>query len=232
MQYVNQFEKLEGMIEQVSPTHLLQKFLGGLKEEIKFDVIAANPQNFDAAVSLAKTFETKWLSANKYAKQNFLKNNIKNSSGHNQESTSSKPTKIKTLTPEEILDKKKKNLCFGCNEKYHYGHKCKTKQIYTLEGIVELDNDSDSDDIPDNFNTNHLQLAAEDNDTNPGHTLLSISINSLLGIPTLHTIIVKGSINNKNVILLIDSGSTHSFIDSKLVQKLKLQTAQTKPYEV
>lgn len=58
------------MIDHFNPTHLLQRFLRevwGLRDEIKFD-IAANPSHFDEALTLAKTFYTRWSSASKNRK--------------------------------------------------------------------------------------------------------------------------------------------------------------------
>lgn len=45
--------------------HVLQNKYRCSKEESKFDVIAANPQDLDAAATSAIFFETKWLSANR-----------------------------------------------------------------------------------------------------------------------------------------------------------------------
>lgn len=61
------------MIDKITPIHLLQKYLGGLKDEIKLDVIAANPIDFDTEVALVKTFETKWLSVNRCNGKKYFK---------------------------------------------------------------------------------------------------------------------------------------------------------------
>ena len=51
---------------------------------------------------------------------------------------------------------------------------------------------------------------------------LTISCNALEGITTPQTLNIKGHIKKKNVIVLIDLGSTHNFIHCKVVKELDL----------
>lgn len=47
---------------------------------------------------------------------------------------SPKGVSIRTLSIEEINEKRIKGLCYFCNEKYTFGHKCKnSKQFFLLE---------------------------------------------------------------------------------------------------
>ena len=48
----------------------------------------------------------------------------------------------------------------------------------------------------------------------------TISCNALAGITTPQTIKIEGQIKKKNVIVLIDSGSTHNFIHCKVAKGL------------
>ncbi|KAL5576062.1 hypothetical protein UlMin_017761 [Ulmus minor] len=63
-------------------------------------------------------------------------------------------------------------------------------------------------------------------DLSPSATSLDLSINSLMGFTSSHTMKVKGLLGAHEVVILIDSGESHSFIATKLVHELKL------PYEV
>lgn len=56
------------------------------------------------------------------------------------------------------------------------------------------------------------------NQTHPGE----ISLNALYGNKSPNSIRFQGTIKNKKVSILIDSGSTHSFIDSSLLKQLNL----------
>ena len=48
----------------------------------------------------------------------------------------------------------------------------------------------------------------------------TISYNALAGITTPQTLKIEGHIKNKNVIVLIDLGSTHNFIRCKVAKEL------------
>ena len=48
----------------------------------------------------------------------------------------------------------------------------------------------------------------------------TISCNALAGITTPQTLKIEGQIKKKNVIVLIDSGSTHNFIHFKIAKEL------------
>ena len=49
---------------------------------------------------------------------------------------------------------------------------------------------------------------------------LTISCNALEGITTPQTLKIEGHIKKKNIIVLIDSGSTHNFIHCKVAKEL------------
>ena len=60
----------------------------------------------------------------------------------------------------------------------------------------------------------------------------SISVQALSGINDSHTIRVVGYYKNQAVSILIDSGSTHNFINSKLVKKLGLLVTESNSFDV
>ena len=60
----------------------------------------------------------------------------------------------------------------------------------------------------------------------------SISLQAMCGITAAHTIKVLGFIHNNPVNILVDSGSTHNFINTTHAQKLKLETSDSKSFDV
>ena len=48
----------------------------------------------------------------------------------------------------------------------------------------------------------------------------TISGNALAGISTPQTLNIEGHIKKKNLIVMIDSGSTHTFINCKVAKEL------------
>jgi hypothetical protein len=58
------------------------------------------------------------------------------------------------------------------------------------------------------------------NKETPKEITPTISCNALSGITTLQTLKIEGYIKKKKVVVLIDSGSTHNFIHSKIAKDL------------
>ena len=69
-------------------------------------------------------------------------------------------------------------------------------------------------------------------DLSPFETSLDLSINSFVGFTSSHTMKVKGLLGAYEVVILIDSGASHSFIATKMVHKLKLPREVTNRVEV
>lgn len=59
-----------------------------------------------------------------------------------------------------------------------------------------------------------------------------ISLNSLAGHIAPETLRLVGTISGQQVLILIDGGSTHNFIQEQLVRKLGLHCRQTTPLRV
>lgn len=61
---------------------------------------------------------------------------------------------------------------------------------------------------------------------------MELLINSIVGLSNLGMMKVKGRVQDREVILLIDCGATHNFIFEKLVNELQLATKDTSHYRV
>lgn len=120
--------------------YLLSCYLGGLEDEIQLTMRVFSPTYIQQALCLAKLQEAavkakKAKSSNKapilpnpthtkpyntFTKPNTTKPNA----------IAFTPTTVnrKTLTPEEFNEKRAKNICFWCDEKYTPGHNCRGKK--------------------------------------------------------------------------------------------------------
>lgn len=102
--------------------------------------------------------------------------------------------------------------------KWVKGHKCGLKQLLMMDFI---------DVAP-----------PEDcvvKDANPELQVMDLSSCAFYGtttVPHLRTMKVKGTIGGHAVTILLDSCSTHNFIDSKLLKHWGLQVHATTPFEV
>lgn len=109
------------------------------------------------------------------------------------------------LTDKEVAKKKARNECFRCNEKFHPGHKCKQGQFHRIELVPHLESSSSGDE-------------AEEGECSPEEHPI-ISIHALTGILSHKTMMVGGMIGGRRVNILMDSGSTHNFLNESWVEK-------------
>ena len=42
---------------------------------------------------------------------------------------------LQMLSPTQIEEKRRKGLCFNCDEKFQPGHQCKSAKLFLLEGV-------------------------------------------------------------------------------------------------
>lgn len=61
---------------------------------------------------------------------------------------------------------------------------------------------------------------------------MEITLYAIAGTPTPGTMRVKGRVNGDRLVILIDTGSTHNFVDASLISSLQLRVDVTKVLEV
>jgi hypothetical protein len=96
--------------------------------------------------------------------------------------------------PEEMQSRREAGPCFNCDEKFTPGHRCKR-----LFWLCAPSADDDETDPPN----------AEDGDS-------GISLYAMAGVrlPGSETMQLHITINGKRLVALLDSGSTHNFINA------------------
>jgi hypothetical protein len=100
-------------------------------------------------------------------------------------------------------ERREKGICFNCDSKYSKGHKCGENKLFYIDYEEEENWELEPPQDPD------LE------ETTP-----TISFHAWTDINTPQTLKIQGYIKNKKVTILIDSGSTHNFINYKLVNDL------------
>ncbi|XP_026452244.1 uncharacterized protein LOC113352661 [Papaver somniferum] len=197
-EYFQIFEQLKALMISKNPSldeeYFIVSFISGLKPEISNSVRLHNPTSLSQDFFLARLQEKTLVSP---LKSPFTKQPT-TSTYFNKSSTFTKPTTspvvstpinpilqkstyippTKRLTQEQLAQRRAKNLCYNCDEKYVYGHKCKTQQLFMV-------------------------LAEEYSP--PDHTTSSTEPEQPINVA---------------VTILVDTGSTHSFIDVALAKRL------------
>lgn len=107
--------------------------------------------------------------------------------------------------------RKARGECYRCGDKYFIGHQGKDKQLNTLQGTTE------QEEILENTTGEIIEVPPEIQD---GILDEAISLNSLSGTVTSNIIKLKGVYGKQGLVILADSGSTHSFIASRTAKQL------------
>lgn len=201
--------------------------MGGLKTEIKAAIKLQKPRSVDAALFLAKTQEELLGEMNKKApvRQTFKE------SYRTFNKTPYQGKGILGATPEEgkKLEEKPKwkerfdslksarrarGECFKCGENYAPGHKCpKSVQLHVSEELLEVLQLQESD-----------EMEKEEGNESSEEKELVLSECALSGVIGKKTIRLQGLIQNQELLILVDSGSSSSFIAEHVVDKLQLST--------
>ncbi|GKE34709.1 reverse transcriptase, partial [Tanacetum coccineum] len=148
--YQDSFKELLNKVD-IKDTYAVSLFIGGLKEEIAYAVRMFKPTSLSDAFCLAKLQE-----ANNFVtrgrptpvqtvSKNVVSNPYNRGGGSVSKNVVTMPVQtniampnrpFKRLSKKEMEEKRAKQLCFYCDQKYVPGHKC-SGQLFSLEVIDE-----------------------------------------------------------------------------------------------
>jgi hypothetical protein len=111
------------------------------------------------------------------------------------------------LSLAEMQDRRIKGLCFNCDEKFVLGHRC--TKLFVIEGIYTTEEEWDETDPVE------IEDKQEDEPV--------ISLYALTGTPSPQTMWVQGALGKLSMTVLMDSGSTHNFINTEVAKRLGLK---------
>jgi hypothetical protein len=113
-----EFEKLATQVSSLSEPFLISCFIRGLKEEIRLNVKMFRPTSLTAAIGLA------WLHEEKQTRKPQPKNSTKLTTNPVVPAVQKIPP-VKRLNPAKAAERRHKNLCYNCDERWEARHKCK-----------------------------------------------------------------------------------------------------------
>ncbi|PNX98954.1 retrotransposon-related protein, partial [Trifolium pratense] len=226
--YLTEFERLANRIVGLPQPFLLSCFISGLSPEIRREVQALRPVTLCQATALAKLQEDKIddrrrLFKSKNSTSTLNPTPIASSSAPPLLPTPKPNNKVnfRKLSPEEMATRREKGLCYNCDETFTPLHKCRGRFF-----LLVADDDCDPDDIPD--------PPPDIDPTPPPPTLpttepseAQISFHAMSGSADPATIRISGFLANHPVTVLIDGGSTHNFIQTRLAKFLDLPSNPT-----
>lgn len=186
---------------------LVSRFVMGLKDELRCFVAAQEPETVHQAARVALAFEGAFCNRKVAFKKDV--GNVKfGDKGKVPVGDLWKAQHFKEY-------RRTHGLCFKCGEKYSPAHTCgKTEgaQLKTME--VSSSDDVLTDEILDVVTA--FEQLPDDN--------MLLSLQAVAGTSATHSLQLRALAGNQVVIILVDSGSSHSFINADLCSKLNLST--------
>ncbi|XP_035551117.1 uncharacterized protein LOC118349692 [Juglans regia] len=224
--YTSQFEALSNRLKGLSDKHKMSCFISGLKDDIQIPVKMFNPLNLGAAFSLAKLQEEHVLSSRKSWRQNshFAEKWPLNSVGMTDLANNAPKNvfPMRRVNSSHMDEKRKKGLCFHCEEKWNPNHVCKNPRVYFLHGEpsdMQEEIDNEDEVVPQSLQSSK-ELVLK------GVEELEVSIHAISGCINSNAMKLLGTIGSFSVEILVDSGSTHNFLDPLVVEATKLRVME------
>ena len=193
--YKGEFEALSKRIRNLSEAHKLSCFMSGLRDDVRLAVKMQGPRSLGEAYALAKIQEEYLITCRKSYKPQYDNNKSSWQPSQQQQMgrgdvriletrPSPKPsTSIQKLTSMQMSDRRKKGLCYHCDEKWNPDHKCMKRRVYVIEEIEgDVEVGSDSEEYDEVIEVDEVEL--------------EITLNALLGSPSPKTMRVISKINN------------------------------------
>lgn len=132
---------------------------------------------------------------------------LANSFNFRQRSTEGAGSKVRRLSEAELADKRSKNLCFWCNEKYGSSRVCKKKYVHTIL-VQECSEEGEIGDV-------NLVDGGEKKEP-----MISLCATGPMQDSGNQTMRLKGKHKGRSLHILVDSGSTYNVLDFSFVKGL------------
>ncbi|KAL4326420.1 hypothetical protein GQ457_11G000050 [Hibiscus cannabinus] len=204
-EYQERFEELKPYMllhnSHLDEHYFLSNFISGLKDDIKHRVRAYEPTTLAEAYKKAKLHELSLeIEGRKF--RYTLRSSVPPLPAY-----TTKPPVVTTgatqkMNPRQNLleYRRTNNLCFKCGDKFNPEHQCKLKKLNLMEEELpstEMDQVKEKEE--------EVVMETPDGE-------LEISINALTRSVVHNTLQIQGTIKGKPLNILVDSGSTHSFV--------------------
>ncbi|XP_042958052.1 uncharacterized protein LOC122293563 [Carya illinoinensis] len=220
--YKSQFDNLANRLQGLSERHLLSYFVSGLKDEIRLGVKMLSPVNLGAAYGLAKIQE-EYLFAIKKPWRGF---SVPTEPVVETNKVHRPPLAVKKVFSSQMDEKRKKGLCYHCEEKWNPAHVCKTPRVYLMQVENVGDKAIEVEEV-----INEPPITSEQLVTDEGEAV-EVSIHAISGCSTSNAMKLLGRVGSCVVEILVDSGSTHNFLDPLVVQTAKLKVHKDSKLQV
>jgi hypothetical protein len=187
--FIATFEGLVFRTEGMSDAFFGECFISGLKDEICAHVLLARPLSWVEATKIAK--ESEQVVSSQTRKPSFIPR------PKLVTPTPPTPLKIQKLNRVEMVECQLKGVCYNCDDKYFFGHKCKEQNLF-----MAISEDVSEDDVEAPLVVESPKPIEITPPSDPLKVESVISLNALTGFSSPQTLKLIGYIK---VIILVDS---------------------------
>jgi len=249
VEYQKDFERLGNRVHGLTLAAITDCFVSGLKLPIQNEISIHQPATVSHAIGWAKPIESKIAASRPYQTSHsrfpYNKPPLLPTPPHKPpDPPRSMP--IRRLSPTELQLSRSQGLCFNCDERFHTGHRCKSKQFLLLLSDNETTEISSElyaliiDDPPIDVSpyvTNKPDSPTTTSDPNSPTTedapaMFHLSLQAATGQPSPRTLRFQAAINNHPVTVLIDFGSSHNIIQPRIAHFLHLPVQPSSSFTV
>ncbi|KAA8539377.1 hypothetical protein F0562_026069 [Nyssa sinensis] len=233
--YQEAFERLSHRVDKLPETFLIGCFIAGLRDDIRLDVKIKQPRTLADTIGVARLVEERNQLQRRPTPINRMQTGAPLPRGNpnpaagilgstpSQRSgmgSNAPPSPFRRITNQEARERREKGLCYYCDEKYSLGHRCERPQLFMIEDAphMEKENGENGEEPPQEAETQEL--------------LPEISFHAIAGAEHPQTLRVLGKWKNKSLMVLIDGGSTHNFIDQHTASRFGLPILRDKKLQV
>lgn len=209
----------------------VSKFLQGLQPDIRAALVLHKPRTVDVALSLA-LLQAYVLEAQQ---KTFSRRSHKDFSKYSGKYTPNPQPGVLGATPPDTTkpkwedkmatmraQRRAQGLCMKCGEKWGRNHKCPGKiSLHVLEELLEIM----PTEAPEDDNQSSCDSSSDEE-------VFALSHCAVVGIHDKKTIRLHGLVKDREILILIDSGSSGTFISDSTVAQLNCPVSTVAPIQV
>ncbi|WVZ53030.1 hypothetical protein U9M48_004021 [Paspalum notatum var. saurae] len=206
-------EKFTAVVDQLisynsanDPLYYVQSFINGLRPEIRAAVFMQRPSSLDSAYVLAMMREESVVRSSLLARPGVNTTSAEEPKKLDNDRVKAMDDKLAALR----AFRRAKGTCRRCAEKWSKGHRCPTTvQLHALQEVwdlFQLSEESPSEVYEEEMASDQL--------------FLTVSVAAVQGLESSRTMRFQGMLQGQAILILVDSGSSHTFLSSKVADKV------------
>ncbi|CAM8941280.1 unnamed protein product [Rhodiola kirilowii] len=231
--YIAEFESLSLKTPDLNPRNLLKRFMAVLKDEVHREMVLMRPTNLRVAMGMARIAEQKlnetrnWVTRPTFSRTSVTPPSNQGADQRAIKAPGARGTTnlpVRRLSITDMAARREKGLCFNCDEKFVPGYQCKPRfQCLVLEEDV-------FEEEP--LEPSYEEVVVIGDQEQIEADVPSISFHALQGKPVPQTLRIEGMLKGARVVVLIDTGSTHNFLQGRIARNAGIPVEKAKHLNV